>query len=145
MFIPNYQIHNILKDFTLQLKKWRQQRATPTGRRRTWPGPPSGPDHLRVASVVNKVADNIMKRIASLGHEIRPTSKFDKKVPPRQAGEGDKSHPAVFDYYRLDPEKGKVKQRLVVKDSHQLVQRFEALTVADVNTRPSKSRKPSKV
>lgn len=138
MFIPNYQIHNILKDFTLQLKKWRQQRTTPTGRRRPWPGPLSGPDHLRVASVVNKVADNIMHRIASLGQEIRPTSTSAPKDPPRQSGEGDKSHPAVFDYYRLDPEKGKVKQRLVVADSHQLVQRFEALTVTDVNTRPGK-------
>lgn len=134
MFIPNYQIHNILKDFTLQLKKWRAQSAVRAKPGEATPGPASGPDRLRVASVVNKVADNIMERIASLGQEARTTSAPEMKHPPRKSNAGFKSQPAAFDYYRLDPKKGKVKQRLVVEDSRQLVQRFQTLTATDTNS-----------
>lgn len=128
MFIPSYQIHNILKDFTLQLKKIRQQAAPQTGREARSPGPTRSPNDLRLASVVNKVADHIMTRIADLGQEAAPTTPSEPERPPRVPEGGGKSHPAAFDYYRLDREKGKVKQRLMVEDSQNLVQRFERFT-----------------
>lgn len=128
MFIPNYQIHNILKDFTLQLKKWRQQNATPANREEALPGPMSGPNRLRLSSVVNKVADNIMERIASLGQEAGTMETTETARSSREPDESFKCQPAAFDYYLLDPKKGKVKQRLVVRDSRQLIQRFQSLT-----------------
>jgi hypothetical protein len=131
MYIPSYQIHNILKDFTLQLKKWRQRSATAADREDIRPGPISGPNGLRLASVVNKVADNIMERIANLGKETGTTEKAEAKQSLREPNEDSKNEPAAFDYYLLDPKRGKVKQRLVVRDSRQLVQRFQALTAAD--------------
>lgn len=131
MYIPSYQIHNILKDFTLQLKRWRQQSTSTAGREDAQRGPASGPNGLRMASVVNKVADNIMERIANLGQETGTTETALTKQPLRGAGEDAKNEPAAFDYYLLDPKRGKVKQRLVVRDGRQLVQRFQSLTEAD--------------
>lgn len=131
MFIPSYQIHNILKDFTLQLKKIRQQTAPPTGREATSPGPTREPNNLRLASVVSKVADRIMDRIADLSQEADPTAPSEFEKPSRMADRGCKSHPAAFDYYLLDRDKGKVRQRLVVEDSQHLVQRFQTLTAVD--------------
>lgn len=131
MFIPNYQIHNILKDFTLQLKKWRQRNRPLANREEAWPVPMGGPNRLRLAAVAHKVAQNIMERIASLGQEAGTAAPAETGRPPRNPDEGFKCHPEAFDYYLLDREKGKVKQRLVVKDSRQLLQRFQTLTAAD--------------
>jgi hypothetical protein len=136
MFIPNYQIHNILKDFAQQLKKTRLQNASPPTLPTTSPGPTRTPDNLRLSSVVNKVADNIMDRIAGLGRENDPTagSEAKRSVP---AGAADcRQHPPVFDYHLMDRERGKVKQQLVVEDSHNLVSRFQNLT--DVGGRGGK-------
>ena len=129
MQIPSYQIHNILKDFTQQLKKWHRHNAAAAGRQNLLSGPGSGPNDLRRAAVVSKVADKIMKRIASLGQEAEPAAKT--KRLSREPDEGFDAAPAAFDYHLLDPAKGKVKQRLVVKDSLQLVQRLQSLTAAE--------------
>ena len=131
MYIPSYQIHNILKDFTLQLKKWRPRSATTADREGILPGPVSGPNGLRLASVVNKVADRIMARIANLGQEAGTMETTKSKQSLQGLTEDARNEPAAFDYYLLDPKQGKVKQRLVVRDSRQLVQRFQALTAAD--------------
>jgi hypothetical protein len=131
LYIPSYQIHNILKDFTQQLQKWRQQSAATAARENGRPNAVSGPNGLRLASVVNKVADNIMARIANLGQEAGRKETAKTKMPRRGPNEGAKNEPAVFDYYLMDPKRGKVKQRLVVRDSRQLVQRFQSLSAAD--------------
>jgi hypothetical protein len=47
-----------------------------------------------------------------------------------------RQHPSVFDYHLMDREKGKVRQQLVVEDSHNLVRRFQDLT--DVEGRSGK-------
>ncbi len=130
MFIPSYQIHNILKDFTQQLKKIRQETAPQAGSEAASPGPTRTPNALRLAPVVSKVADRIMNRIADLGQEAVPATPSESERPPHKPGAESKIHPAVFDFYRLDREKGKVKQRLVVEDSQNLVRRFERVTAA---------------
>lgn len=131
MFIPSYQIHNILKDFTLQLRKIRRQTAPQKGRESISPGPTRSPNDLRLASVANKVADHIMDRIADLGQEADPSATSESERSSRPPEAECKSHPAAFDYYRMDRQKGKVKQRLVVEDSQNLVQRFQKLTAVD--------------
>jgi hypothetical protein len=42
----------------------------------------------------------------------------------------------VFDYHLMDRKKGKVRKRLVVEDSHSLVERFQNLTADENQTRP---------
>ncbi len=126
MFIPNYQIHNILKDFTLHLKKLRT--GNPAEGDRTATAPAMGPNQLRLATVVTKVADNIMHRIADLGREAENTIPIAYERPPRVKDIGIRTNPAAFDYHLMDREKGKVKKRLVVEDSRHLVERFQHMT-----------------
>ncbi|MDJ0722244.1 MAG: hypothetical protein QNJ04_11460 [Desulfobacterales bacterium] len=133
MFIPSYQIHNILKDFTLQLKKKRQGFPPQAG----IPTPPStptlGPDPLRLTTVVTKVADNIMHRIANLGREVEEAPPVPE-ISARTAGEGARTNAAAFDYHLMDRNGEKVKKRLVVRDSRNLVERFQYLTSSNVAT-----------
>ena len=124
MFIPNYQIHNILKDFTLRLKKMRQHRRSPAVSGPTSAASGKPPHDLRQAEVAGKVAENIMARIADLGKEARHSPPAESQGPPR----GFNDRPPVFDYHLLDRQKGKVKHRLVVEDSRILVQRFQQMT-----------------
>ena len=127
MFIPSYQIHNILKDFTLQLKKKRRGLPAQTGIPSPPPIPLMGPDPLRLTSVVTKVADCIMHRIANLGREagdMPAVAETRSRLPNADA----RRHPATFDYHMMDRNGNKVKKRLVVRDSHYLVDRFQHLT-----------------
>lgn len=127
MFIPNYQIHNILKDFTLQLKKIRQRRKSPTEPGAVTPTRGGRPSDLRLTSVASKVAANIMNRIADLGEEARHSAPMESERPSH----GGNAQPPAFDYHLLDREKGKVKQHLVVEDSRNLVVRFQQMTAAE--------------
>ncbi len=136
MFIPSYQIHNILKDFTLQLKKMRQGNPPEAGKTAVAPTPKMGPNQLRLASVVTKVADDIMHRIANLGREAEDTlpAGTGKERPARMTPGGIKTNTAAFDYHLVDRNRGKVKKRLVVEDSRNLVERFQRLTAVGANT-----------
>ena len=127
MFIPNYQIHNILKDFTLQLKKIRQRRKSPTDKQPVTTSRRKHPNDLRLTSVASKVAENIMARSADLGEEARHRPPVESEQPSRGAN----AQPPVFDYHLLDREKGKLKQHLVVEDSRVLVERFQEMTAAE--------------
>ncbi|MDJ0667248.1 MAG: hypothetical protein QNJ61_08220 [Desulfobacterales bacterium] len=127
MFIPNYQIHNILKDFTRQLKKIRQRRKSPADPGTVVPARDRRPSDLRLTAVASKVTANIMDRIASLGEEARHSPPMESERPPRGAD----AQPPAFDYHLLDREKGKVKQQLVVEDSRILVARFQQMTAAE--------------
>ncbi|MGD8242162.1 MAG: hypothetical protein PVG19_03275 [Desulfobacterales bacterium] len=127
MFIPNYQIHNILKDFTRQLKKIRKRRKSPTDSGAVTPAHSRRPNDLRLTSVASKVAANIMDRIADLSEEARHRPPAQSEQPSR----GAQAQPPVFDYHLLDREKGKVKQHLVVEDSRVLVDRFQQMTAAE--------------
>ena len=127
MFIPNYQIHNILKDFTLQLKKIRQRRKSPTDNQPVTTSRRKHPNDLRLTSVASKVAENIMARIADLGEEAR----HRPPVASEQSSRSANAQPPVFDYHLLDREKGKIKQHLVVEDSRDLVERFQQMTAAE--------------
>ncbi|MDJ0855720.1 MAG: hypothetical protein QNI85_17365 [Desulfobacterales bacterium] len=133
MFIPSYQIHNILKDFTLQLKKKRQGLPPQADIPIPPPTPSMGPDPLRLTSVVTKVADNIMHRIANLGREDgdMPTA---SETPSRIPNGGSKSHSPAFDYHLMDRNGDKLRKRLVVRDSRSLVERFQHLTAPDETT-----------
>lgn len=130
MFIPSYQIHNILKDFTLQLKKKRRGLPPQAGIPTPPPTPALGPDPLRLTSVVTKVADNIMHRIANLGRETEEAPEVPATSVSTAGGDA-KTNAAAFDYHLMDRNGEKVKKRLVVRDSRNLVERFQHLTSSD--------------
>jgi len=121
MYIPNYQIHNILKDFTHHLKN---------GRRR----PDAG---RRLETVVNKVAGTIMDRVTRIGEEearrrIRRTG-TNRPQPPSPV---DKHQPTTFHYHTLDQHHRKLKNHLCVEDSRQLIDRFFSI-VAPQDDQPA--------
>ena len=132
MFIPSYQIHNILKDFTRRLKKIRQHPRSPAVSGTTSPASGRSAHDLRQSAVASQVAENIMARITDLGKEARHSPPAESRAPLR----GFSERPPVFDYHLLDRQKGKVKHRLVVEDSRILVQRFQQMT----NTEPSRRK-----
>ena len=133
MFIPSYRIHNILKDFTLQLKKNHQSTRPLADDQETSPEGTKRPNSLRLETVINKVAANIMDRIAVLGKEATHHPPTESERPSATPDGGFNHPPPVFDYHLMDREKGKLKQRLVVEDSQILVQRFQTLTATDEN------------
>ena len=109
MYIPNYQIHNILKDFTQHLKN---------GRR----GPDAG---HRLETVVNKVAGTIMNRVTRIGEEeARRRTRHTGTGRPKAVSPVDKRQPTTFHYHTLDQHHRKVKNHLCVEDSRQLIDRF---------------------
>jgi len=119
MFIPNYQIHNILKDFTHQLRNGNHRQDT---------------GH-RLDTVVNKVAGTIMDRVARLseeearhkmntgGRHAHPSS------PPTR-----EQQPGTFHYHTIGADCHKIKKSLAVENPEQLVNRFQSVVdeVADV-------------
>ncbi len=112
MYIPNYQIHNILKDFTHHLKN---------GRRR----PDAG---RRLEAVVNKVAGTIMNRVTRIGEEeARRRIRRTGTGRPQSPSPVDKHQPTTFHYHTLDQHHRKLKNHLCVEDSRQLIDRFFSL------------------
>jgi hypothetical protein len=112
MFIPNYQIHNILKAFTQQLRNGHRQSDT---------------GH-RLETVVNKVADTIMSRVTYLSEEeARRRTRFSRghnHLPKHPATE---EQATDFHYHTFDEDRRKHKQCLSVKNSEQLIDRFQSL------------------
>jgi len=115
MFIPNYQIHNILKDFTHQLKNGNHRQGT---------------GH-RLETVVNKVAGTILDRVARLSEE-----------EARDAAEaiGIHAHPSsppanepqsyTFHYHTLGEDHHKIEKCLAVENPEQFVVRFQSVIEA---------------
>ena len=112
MFIPNYQIHNILKDFTQQLRneKHRQEAGA------------------RLETVVNKVADTIMGRVARLGEE---EVRRQDGTPPHHAHQpafAANTRPSgTFRYHTIDSDQQKTEQHLEVENPAQLIKRFQSV------------------
>ncbi len=127
MFIPSYQIHNILKDFTQRLRKIRQRPPAPMDPGDLMSVPERRPHDLRLTAVASKVAETIRDRIADLGEEARHSPSVASERSTRVFN----AQPPVFAYYLLDRSQGKVKQHLVVEDSRILVQRFQQITTAE--------------
>jgi len=109
MFIPNYQIHNILKDFTQQLKN----------------GHPRSDAGHQLETVVKKVAGTIMSRVMRLSEEeARRRTRIVGSPAPQRPSAAPERHPTTFYYHTLDKDHRKQKQCLSVENSEQLINRF---------------------
>ena len=112
MFIPNYQIHNILKDFTQQLRneKHRQEAGA------------------RLETVVSKVADTIMDRVTRLGEE---EVHHQDGTPPHHAHQpafSANTRPSgTFRYHIIGRDQQKTEQHLEVENPAQLIKRFQSV------------------
>lgn len=111
MRIPDYQIHNILKDFTQRLKN---------GNHRTEAG-------CQLESVVNKVAGSIMRRVVHLSEEEAQRHQDLPSGNPAAAGE---RPPKPFHYHTMGDGHGKQLRRLALEDSEKLIDRFQSLVDA---------------
>ena len=111
MFIPDYQIHNILKEFTQRLKN---------GNRR----PDTG---YQMETVVQKVAGTIMRRVVYLSEEEARR----RNRSPRQ--ESRRPHPAIgerppepFHYQTIGDDLQKTRHRLTLENSKRFIQRYHS-------------------
>jgi hypothetical protein len=121
MFIPNYQIHNILKDFTHQLRneKHRQEAGA------------------RLESVVNKVADSIMDRVTRLGEEeVRCQDAAPAGRSVQSAASTSARPSGTFRYHVLVEGEQKTEQRLAVENPEQLIRRFQSV-INETDSDPS--------
>lgn len=110
MFIPDYQIHNILKDFTLQLKN--DQRHPQAG--------------CQLESVVSKVSGTIMRRVVDLSEE--EARRLNRKPLPASARHTPRERPPVyFHYHTIGRDHRKQRQRLALENSARLINRFQTL------------------
>jgi hypothetical protein len=135
MYISNYQMHNVLKIYTRQLKRG------PISERQKATGGRSLTDNIRISSqakrqnVINQVATNIVERITSNG----PQTEFDREIVDRLKDETDGKNifnqrkNAEFVYNVINGDRQKTTNRLSVKDSNFLVKRLEQLAEEEVN------------
>lgn len=112
MFIPNYQIHNILKDFTHQLRNGNRRKDA---------------DH-RLETVVNKVAGTIMNRVARLSEEKTQhpseTSGIHACPSSPPANEPQKG---TFRYHTFGKDCHKIEKCLAVENPEQFINRFHSV------------------
>ena len=111
MFIPNYQIHNILKDFTQQLKKKNHRQE-------------AGP---RLEAVVNKVAGTIMDRVARLSEEEVRDRAGSLHTPAQSVSREHPRPPGEFYYHTIGKDCQKVRRHLSVENPRQLIDRFHTV------------------
>lgn len=112
MFIPNYQIHNILKDFTHQLKN---------GDRRQDAG-------HRLETVVNKVAGTILDRVARLSEEeVRGTTETTETHAHRSSPPASVPKPGTFHYHTLGEDHHKIEKCLAVENPEHFMGRFQSV------------------
>jgi hypothetical protein len=111
MFIPNYQIHNILKDFTQQLRNGNHRQDT---------------GH-RLETVVKKVAGTIVDRIARLSEEeARLQVESARRQAPPQPSATEEKVPGAFHYHTIDKNRHKIKHCLAVENPEQFINRFQS-------------------
>ena len=114
MFIPSYQIHNILKDFTHQLRDGNHRRDA---------------GH-RLESVVNKVADTITDRVTRLSEEETHGKMeiTDIHAPPSPSPSPVmEPQPATFRYHTIGQDTQKVEKCLAVENPAQFINRFQSV------------------
>jgi hypothetical protein len=112
MFIPNYQIHNILKDFTHQLKNEKHRQDT----------------GLHLETVVNKVAGTIVDRVTRLSEEEMQPSSGVSDHPSRPLAPAAGTRPSgKFRYHTMSRGQGKTEHSLAVEHPAQLIERFQSV------------------
>lgn len=127
MFIPNYQIHNILKDFAQQLRNGNHR-------------PDTG---HRLETVVKKVAGTIMDRVARLSEEeARFQAKAARQKTPLSPSTAVEKPPSAFHYHTIDENCRKIKHCLALENPEQVINRFQSTidavaTPSDENATPS--------
>lgn len=112
MFIPNYQIHNILKDYTQQLKNGHHR---PEAR-------------CQLDTVVRKVAGTIMRRVVDLSEQealrrIRSGHHGARRLPL----EVKDRQPEKFHYHVIGSDHLKVRKWIAVENPAQLIDRFHCI------------------
>jgi hypothetical protein len=111
MFIPNYQIQNILKDFAQQLRNGNHRQDT---------------GH-RLETVVKKVAGTIMDRVARLSEEeARLQAEAARQKMPPLSSTAEEKPPSAFHYHTIDKNCQKIKHCLAVENPEQFINRFQS-------------------
>ena len=111
MFIPNYQIHNILKDFTHQLRN---------GNHREDAG-------HRLETVVKKVAGSIIDRVARLSEEAQHPSETSGIHACPSSPPANEPQKGTFRYHTFGKDCHKIEKCLAVENPEQFINRFHSV------------------
>jgi len=123
MFIPSYQIHNILKEFAHQLKD---------GNHRTDAG-------HRLETVVNKVAGSIMDRVTRLSEEEAQCEAETTGIHTHPSSPpASEPQPCTFHYHTIGKDCRKIEKCLAVENPEQFINRFQSVMDVVDNPLPEK-------
>ncbi len=138
MEIPSYQIQNVLKVYSKQLTQGKiLARNKAVGRNRTSADDVNISAEGKRASIIEKVAANIVDRITSVG----PKEKLEQKIATQVQNEiGQKIDFTMrkeekFSFTAIDENNKKITKHLSVEDSNFVIRRLTELArqVADSN------------
>lgn len=133
MHIQSYQIHNVLNVYRRQLSQ------VPSSEGKGCGVTEEHPDSIRISteakslSIMQKVADNVIKKITA----ITPESEFEQALAARLASREEHLDPAdsdqMFVFHTIDADNRKQTRSIAVDDFRGLMNRLNELASVAIN------------
>ncbi len=133
MYIQSYQIHNVLNVYRRQLSQTRSDQVGQSDPTRSAPDPVTISTEGKSQSIMEKVADNVIKKITTLA----PGSDFERElsaqVKSRNERIGFTAKDQSFVFNTIGGNNQKETRSIAVDDSQGLMNRLNELAQAAVN------------
>ena len=135
MHIQSYQIHNVLNVYRRQLSQAKPGQGQPTGSQHTKSDTVSISDEAKNQSIMEKVADNVLKKITN----VDPESNFDQEMARQVTSNEDKDSLAetesTFVFNTIVENNQKETRSIAVDDTQVLMNRLNELAKAAVSAK----------
>ncbi len=125
MYIQSYQIHNVLNVYRKQLEQEKQEKFhgalnTPNQESHHVSISPEG----KRQSIINKVAENVIKKITTLG----PESEFKQEMEHQLNNVDENPRNSEFVFNTIDKNNNKITNSFSIKNSDTLLKHFEQVS-----------------
>ncbi len=125
MYIQSYQIHNVLNVYRKQLEQGKQEKShgalnTPHQKSHHVSISPEG----KRQSIINKVAENVIKKITTLG----PESEFKQEMEHQLNNVDENPRNSEFVFNTIDKNNNKITNSFSIKNSDTLLKHFEQVS-----------------
>ena len=135
MHIQSYQIHNVLNVYRRQLSQAKPGQGQPTDSQHAKSDTVSISDEAKNQSIMEKVADNVLKKITN----VDPEPNFDQELARQVTSNDDKNSLAetesTFVFNTIVENNQKETRSIAVDDSQVLMNRLNELAKAAVTTK----------